>query len=157
MGLKASVEGIGRNSCEAAKVYLGLGLGPIPIPHGQKSPVLQGWPSLRLTETDLPRYFTNGENIGLLLGEASNGLMDTDLDCPEAVAVAEYILPTTLMSGREKSPRSHYWYLTTPLPKYRKFTEINGETILEIRGAGHQTVVPPSPPPEGDPYRNGCF
>ena len=76
-----------------------------------------------------------------------------DLDCPEAVAVAEHILPTTLMSGREKSPRSHYWYLTTPIPKYRKFTDINGETILELRGAGHQTVVPPSLHPEGDLYR----
>ena len=50
----------------------------MPIPLGAKAPRIPNWPALRLTERDLPTHFSNGGNIGLILGAASGGLVDID-------------------------------------------------------------------------------
>jgi len=80
----------------------------IPIPLGEKKPVIADWPNLRIAENDLPNYFENESNIGLLLGEASGGLIDVDLDCDEALALAPIYLPYTgLVHGRPSKLDSH--------------------------------------------------
>jgi len=145
-------------SLEAAQAYIRRwDWKPIPAPSDRKGPVEKGWQDWRLTLADLPAHFTNGENIGILLGEPSGGLSEVDLDCPEALAVAPLMLPPTLMSGRKHSPRSHYWYIVEPLPKYSKLMGLGGkdDTIVELRtGPGHQTLVAPSRhPDDGDRYR----
>ena len=104
---------------------------------------MKGWQNLRLTEEDLPRYFGNGEGVGLLLGEASGGLTDVDLDCPEAIRAASYFLPTTgMVHGRPEAPSSHWWYRTR-LKKIFELRDDEGKKLLEVR-AGGQTLVPPS-------------
>ena len=40
-------------------------------------------------------------NIGILLGSLSGGVVDVDLDCPEAIAIAPIVLPQTVTFGRE--------------------------------------------------------
>ncbi len=57
----------------------------------------------------------------MLLGEPSNGLVDVDLDRPEARRVATYLLPKTLVSGRESCPDGHSWYLCNPIPKSKTY------------------------------------
>src|SRR5437899_2975451 len=79
----------------AARSYIQRGWAPVPIPHREKGPRLRDWQKLRLTEDDLPTYFSDRNNVGLLLGKPSGGLVDVDLDTPEAVAVALALLPTT--------------------------------------------------------------
>jgi|SRR5262249_25297966 len=78
---------------DIARAYLRRGWWPIPVPHGKKFPQLSDWPSMRLSEREIPRHFGARDNIGVLLGEAS-GLADVDLDSKEAIALADKFLPS---------------------------------------------------------------
>jgi hypothetical protein len=136
---------------QAARDYLAAGWQPIPVPLFSKSPDDRtGWQKERWTLIDVPQRFPANSNIGLLLGDVSNGLVDLDLDCPEAIALAPMLAPATgFKSGRKSAPRSHCWYIGTPVPEHRKL-EFDGK-ILELRTIG-QTVVPPSMHPTGEQY-----
>jgi len=144
------------SSAKAAERYLKRGWVPVPIPRGKKGPQLAGWQRLRLTAADIPKHFTNGQNIGIITGEASGGLVTVDLDCPEAVALAGRFLQPTLTSGRESVPDGHWWYVA-PALEHREFEGIpkttSEGTILELRSTDHQTVVEPSIHPTGERYR----
>jgi hypothetical protein len=57
---------------------------------------LKEWQSLRLTHETVGEYFNgNPLNVGGLLGAASRGLTDIDLDCRHAVVLAPHFLPPT--------------------------------------------------------------
>ena len=108
------------NIQEVAKDYLKRGWCPIPIPKGKKNPILGEYQKLRIVEAEIPGYFADDPNIGLVLGEASGGLTDVDLDCPEAIKLAPGFLPnTSMVHGRPGNPRSHFWYVC-PNPKNLK-------------------------------------
>ena len=146
-------------SLDAAIAYYSLGWMPIPLTQGSKNPNRKGWQKERWARDELPNCFNNGQNIGLLLGEPSGGLIDVDLDCPEAVSIADQILPATgMISGRPSSPLSHRWYICSPLVATTKFrdpslAEIDSRSMLvELRSTGGQTVVPPSIHPTGEAY-----
>lgn len=151
------------SSASAAVKYIKSGYAPIPIPAGRKAPNLSNWQHLRMQLEDVPNFFDNGQNVGILLGEPSGGLIDVDLDTPEAVAAGRYLLPSTLCSGRESSPNSHYWYKCDPasLPETAKFqvprrgAGEGSEMFVELRSTGKQTVVAPSVHPDGDRYAWG--
>src|SRR6516162_2025413 len=81
----------------AALDYSARGLPIIPIPlagndkNAGKRPHLMGWTRLRLTTAALVhQYFPPNAylNVGLILGQAAGGVVDADLDCPEAIALA---------------------------------------------------------------------
>lgn len=135
----------------AARQYLVNGWQPVPIPPRSKAPTLKSWQQLRVTEDNLARYFSGNVNIGLLLGEVSNRLIDIDLDAPEAVALAAHFLPATdLVHGRPGKPESHWWYVASHAIKTEKFQDVDGTMLLELRSTGAQTVVPPSQHPSGE-------
>jgi hypothetical protein len=147
-------------SLDCAIDYLSHGWMPIPIPHGSKNPNRKGWQKERWSRDDLPRCFSDGQNIGLLLGAPSSGLVDVDLDAPEARAIAESVLPlTSMISGRASSPSSHLWYICNPLIPTTKFLDPslaktdNRAMLIEARSTGGQTVVPPSIHPTGEIYQ----
>lgn len=131
-----------------ATLYLSKGWVPVPVPHRSKGPTRKGWQQLtaEYVGTHIAQLFPEGSNMGLLLGTPSNGLVDVDLDCPEAVRAAGYLLPETdMVSGRKSAPRSHYWYqIEGGCPRTQKFKDTNGATLAELRGTGGQTVAPPS-------------
>jgi hypothetical protein len=135
------------NTLEYSRQYLDRGWSPIPLVPGKKNPALLGWQHLHLTAADLATHFSGNQNIGLLLGEPSGGLVDVDLDSPRAQGLAVgYLLPTGLVSGRKSNPRSHWWYrVTDPVDTI----QLRG---LELRSTGLQTVVPPSRHPSGELY-----
>jgi hypothetical protein len=137
---------------EYARRYLDRGLTVVPIPAGKKGPVLTNWHNLRIPPEDIHRYF-NGkpQNIGILLGEPSGGLVDVDIDVEEAVKIAGRFLPTTLTSGRDSAPDSHWWY-RAPGAETEKWKDTDGKMLVELRSTGCQTVVEPSVHPEGDHY-----
>ena len=138
---------------EYAALYVGARLGVVPNMRGRKRPTVKGWPDLKLGVEDVPRYFEEGQNIGLLLGELSGWLVDVDLDCVEARAAADFFLPGTLTSGRRGAPRSHRFFVS-PGARSRswRMPGKNGETLLEVRSTGAQTLVEPSVHPTGEPY-----
>lgn len=91
----------------AVRAYLARGWAPIPVEARGKRPLLSRWPESRLGEGDLEIF--EGRNVGLLLGSASEGLVDVDCDWPEAAELARELLPATaLVHGRPSSPHSHW-------------------------------------------------
>jgi hypothetical protein len=108
-----------------------------------------------LNDSDLAESFAAGRDVGILLGEASQGLVDIDLDTDEAATLATEFLPATEMwSGHGRRPRTHAWYrVLDRVPPSRRFLDADGRTVLfELRSSGCQTVVPPSRHPNGDSY-----
>jgi hypothetical protein len=73
----------------------------ITIPQGSKKPIEDDWSTKRYPrETIKDRVNKSQANIGVLLGEASNGLIDIDLDCDEAIRLAQHFLPPTRTYGQ---------------------------------------------------------
>ncbi len=137
-----------------ARKYMHWGWSVVPIPRKQKAPRIQNWPNLRLTETDLPQYFHGDANIGVLLGDRSGGLIDVDMDSPQALFLGRFFLPDTgRIHGRTSKPRSHHWYRTRPALRPEKFCDLDGTCLLELRSNGQQTIVPPSLHPCGERIR----
>lgn len=129
-----------------AQFYRSLGWTLVRIPALSKGPQTPGWQSL----SPEPDEFDPSENLGVQVGMASGGLVDIDLDCPEAIALAPLFLPETATFGRAGAPRSHWIYISPELaadcPPNIKPSKI------ELRAKpGHQTVFPPSVHPSGEP------
>lgn len=132
--------------------YISRGWSPVPISPGEKRPTARGWQKRKWTPADWCR----GDNIGVQLGRASNGLADADLDCQEAIALAPYYLPgTDAMFGRASKRRSHWLYMA-PGATYGAWSDPQtGEMLLELRadgvtGGAHQSVFPGSVHPCGE-------
>ncbi len=126
----------------------------MPIPPRKKMPVLKGWPTLRLRESDLSNYFDSDSNIGLILGQPSGWLVDVDLDCEEACELAdEYLPPTPAITGRPNAPNSHRWFYAKDAKTEKHTDPFTKRMIVELRSTGAQTVVGPSiHPDDGDIY-----
>ena len=138
---------------QAAILYTRAGVRVVPIPYQSKAPMLPRLAALNLGEADLPAHFPpdTQANIGAILGRLSGGLVDADLDCPEALVTAGHYLPMTeRVSGRASAPESHRWYRCDDPPDTKQFRDIDGTMILELRSDGAQTVIPPSTHPSGE-------
>ena len=112
-----------------------------------KRPVGVNWPDEGKSQEQA--LAANG-NLGLLLGSRSS-VMDVDLDCPEAKALAELILPKPFAQFDRVTPDSgHYLYKAISFGPTKKFSG-NGpkSTFVELRGDESQTMIPPSIHPDG--------
>jgi DNA polymerase-1 len=154
-----TANGAPRTVPEAARWCLGRGYAPIPLPPRSKQPTLADWPNLRVPEADVDRLFAPDGNIGVLLGVPSRGLVDVDLDCPEAIRAAPVLLPPTgMLSGRRSAPRAHWWYRADDPPAraaevFDDPTPGGGDErrrLAELRSSGGQTMIPPSTHPSGE-------
>ncbi len=146
------------DSARAAQSWLDLGILPIPLQSRSKKPKgeggsrgAKGWQRMRLTSDSLEEFFERGDNIGGLWGEPSGWVVDVDLDCNEAIAAADTLLPQTFMYGRRNRPASHYLYRCEGLATFKRMNSKH-EMLLEARSTGSQSVLPPSIHPEGDRY-----
>jgi hypothetical protein len=145
---------------DTALAYIRRGWSPVPVPFQAKGPVLHNWQQLRITEQDAVQFFNgSAQNIGVLLGPLSGGLTDVDLDCPEALALADTFLPfTEACFGRRSNPRSHRLYKTSLSETEKKATLTfkdpeTGAMLVEVRIGGDtaaQTVFPGSVHPSGE-------
>jgi hypothetical protein len=109
--------------------------------------VTPSWQTQRITERGAAAHFDGVGNIGVILGEASGGLVDIDLDCSEAIELAPEHLPTTeAIFGRQGKPRSHWLYrVNGNAPTLQIRDPLTREMLLELRGdGGHQTIFPGS-------------
>lgn len=113
------------------------------------------WKTLDPAEPDA---FAVNVNVGVVLGEKSRGLVDIDLDLPEAARVADHLLNDMPSFGRASNPRSHRLALCVDpatrvafdLGKSGESLDLERTMVLELRGNGHQTVFPPSMHPSGE-------
>lgn len=129
------------------------GYTPVPLIGNSKKPYGSGWTHLRWESEEQVRasfekWHADGvTNLGLHVGEASNGLVDVDLDHHAVLRLRSWFLPPTEMeSGRPGNPRSHRWYqVDGPLPATRRYKMPDGSVSIELRsGTGLQTMIPPS-------------
>ncbi len=139
----------------------------VPITPGEKRPSAgKGWQHLRLAPEQLDDVFQDGNGIGILLGEASKGWLDVDLDTENSRKHAHRFLHTTpLKHGHQGDVPSHWHYyrleggqgcprtiqLTDPVPQPGVGGELVHSPIAELRGTGGQTVIPPSIHPSDVP------
>jgi putative DNA primase/helicase len=139
---------------EAAVAYAARGWAPTPVHHRSKRPVLSSWQDLRLGPRELKAHFDRPDvNVGIVLGSASGGLVDIDLDDLVAERIAPRLLPRTeAVFGRPSKPRSHYIYEVKAPQRTSRLSAASG-TIVEIRSNGGQTVFPPSTHESGEPIR----
>jgi hypothetical protein len=145
-----------------AKDLLRRGVMPLPVPIGRKNPVIDEWQTLTITEANLDQYFTGVMfNVGGRMGHKSGGLTDIDLDCPEALTLWKYFLPSTPSRyGRASKPASHHLYRCDSNSVDQKgsiaFKDESKKTFLEIRigggTKGAQSIMPGSCHPSGEFY-----
>lgn len=130
--------------------YVDRGFRLIFYPPRTKGPTEQGWHRVEYK----PEDYHEGQNVGVITGhEISEGkfLADIDFDWEDGVKLAKKLLPPTEFGyGRETRKLSHVFY-TTPQPLVsKKFTDLDGKALVEIRGIkadgdlGFQTMLPPS-------------
>ncbi|SFZ82902.1 Bifunctional DNA primase/polymerase, N-terminal [Devosia enhydra] len=124
------------------------GFKPVALHAASKSAISGGF--------EKPDYLPPGEDfwrkgdfgIGMALGPSHGGLIDVDLDTNSAVFFAEkFFPPTDAVFGRNGKPRSHRLYRVPTDIVFRHLKAldpIRDETVIELRGDGHQTVFPGS-------------
>ena len=148
------------DALSAARDYIERGWAPIPVPFRTKGPLLADWQTVRINAETAPNFFNGAaQNIGIILGAASGGLCDLDLDCSEAIAAAPYLLPRTLVFGHASKRASHWIYRSnlceTQDRAALKFTGSDKRGLLEVRigarGSAAQTIFPPSVHVSGEP------
>lgn len=142
---------------EWATEYRRRGLAVCRVKLGEKRPTYKDW-TLKSLE---PGDFGPDDSIGIISGRLSGDLVCVDIDCFEALAVADRYLPSTRMEeGRPGKPRSHRWYRVTDIPQDWTATCAGGmggprscpfakglgagQMVVEFRGTGSQAVVPAS-------------
>src|SRR4051812_33007097 len=83
----------------------------VPVSRGEKAPRTRGWPDIGLSPEQVQQHLARGDNIAIRVGSASGNIVDADLDCAEALALADlYLPPTHAEFGRCSKPRSHRLY-----------------------------------------------
>ena len=120
------------------------GLAVIPVKPASKVPAIASW-SKRCADDNDSSEFNDDSNVGVVLGEGSNGIVDIDLDTPAAIKIADYFLPETGWKfGRETAPNSHRLYRIKGEVGRREAIILDGETFAEYRADGCMTVFPGS-------------
>jgi hypothetical protein len=134
----------------AAYEYIRRDYRVVPISPGEKRPKSAGWPHLAVKLQNVPRLFSPSDNVALIVGSKSCDTVDVDLDCAEAVILADLYLPVTRAEfGRASKPRSHRLF-NAPTATFEAFPDpIAKDTLLELRADGHDggahlTLLPPS-------------
>jgi hypothetical protein len=125
---------------EIAQRYVAKGWAVTPVQFRTKRPILKNWQG-GIPAGSLAHHFgSDPVNIGIVLGDPSQGLVDIDIDDPIALQFVEKFLPdTTCVFGRRSMPKSH-WIYRVPSTGKREAFVISGKTIAELRGNGLLTV-----------------
>ena len=112
-----------------------------------KMPVANDWPN---QGKHLDEVISPDGNLGLILG-ATSGLLDVDLDCREAKALADVILSMPhAVFDRGSDDSGHHLYRASSFGPRKAFNAKGSKsTLVELRGNGSQTMIPPSFHPNG--------
>ena len=119
---------------EQAKQYENLKFDLIPVNYMDKKPQ-QKWGNKKFTS----EYFTNSEktNIGVRIGNASNNLVDVDIDCEDALKIADMFLPEcSFIFGRKSNPDSHRLYYCDSEGTYAKYND-NSTGVPPVNGTSY--------------------
>lgn len=117
----------------------------LPIPTGKKGPKIPGWQKLTLSDMtpDWMAGLNHGNNIGVLLGAASGGLVSVDCDSGEFLESFLSENPGLNESLISRGARGgNVWLrMKGTFPKSGKFKLGDGAPWGEFRADGCQTVI----------------
>lgn len=139
------------NTINAVQNYKEKNWSILPIQYQHKNPLIPNWNQRMVDDCFPEREFSDPQNVGVILGDNSDGLTDIDIDNSIALKLAPYFFPETgIIFGRKSNPSSHKLYKTQTEPSFTKLSHPSLGTIIEIRRNGLQTVCPPSIHPSGE-------
>ena len=147
------------SALDVARSYIERGWNPVPVPYRSKKPPDDEWQKRIITHANVEQFFNGSpQNIGVVLGPASQGLTDVDLDCPEGIEIAPFLLPRTTIFGRPSSRAAHWLYKTELAQTAGKSTvqfrdPMTKAMLVEIRvggDTGAQTIFPGSTHESGE-------
>lgn len=145
----------------AARGYLGRGLVPIRLGNRAKKPLGKVEENIVTADNAAALLTYANLNLGLRLGADGGGLVDYDLDWPEARQLADLLLFNLPKFGRATARGSHR-LVRCKAGKFKKFDipELKGMAglpeehaicVLEVRASPNShTMVPPSVHPNGE-------
>ena len=116
----------------------------IPIPKGEKGPRIKEWQKLTLFDMTEEYYAKlEGQNIGVLLGSASNDLISIDADSDEFLEAFLSDNPSLRDSLISRGSRGgNVWLsLVGGYPRSGKIKNADGSPWGEFRADGSQTVI----------------
>ena len=133
---------------DAARWLHEQGIVPLPLQYRGKQPLPSDWPHYQTK----PEDFHHPVNIGVLLGSRSGHLADVDFDWQEAAELGQRLPPQSWSYGRrgqDKQTRLRHMLYRCEGARTLKLQAPSGtgdgkRCIIEIRGDGLQSVVPPS-------------
>jgi hypothetical protein len=146
--------------------YADAGCHVIQLKPRTKEPV-GSWTG-RIPANEIDAHFSGEANLAIAFGACSNGRVDVDLDWHEAARVADHVIKWYPAFGRPGSPRSHRMVICKEaleadgpcrirqfkLPATMKgdprLPSDHGVCVVEVRGNGHYTMLPPSIHPNGE-------
>lgn len=149
----------------AVREYRKKGWRVFPLPVGEKKPDREkGWLKQveGVTDDNVEELWGRGENVGVVLDPP---IVDVDLDCDEAVRVADRFLPPTPCRFTRKSvPGIAHWVYECPgednpskaftdpvqAARRRSGRDVGKGTLLEVRHKNGYTMFPPSVHPSGE-------
>lgn len=138
---------------------LGQAVVLLPIPKGEKGPILKNWPEFTIGHMSNPRYlaqFAGEINIGVLTGHASGKLIAFDLDyeaeLEEFLELNPRLRNTATVRGRNGAK---LFVCVDHIPESGKIRDKAGNDVGELLGDGQQGVVYGTHP-EGVEYRWIC-
>lgn len=121
-------------------------LGGVVVPMRDKTPLLKNWPRLRSQDCTndwlLTQFNRGNENIGIVLGEPSSGLISIDFDAEEPLAEFLALNPMAVGTLRTKAVRGcNLWFRIKG--EYPPLTILKKEDRIfaEWRSTGGLTVI----------------
>lgn len=141
-----------------ARLWIDRGVDVVAIEQGTKRPRGgKDWNKVKIKKDQLAEFFATNDSVGGLWGK----IVDVDLDWDECLPIAEKLLPETFVYGRPNRRKSHYLFRLSRATKGVKWRlarkladedDLPVEVVLELRGAGSQTLLPGSRHPDGGFY-----
>ena len=129
----------------------------LPWPAGCKASQRK-WKHLQLTNMSVPSHLAKLDragNIGVALGQVSNGLVTIDLDCDsyvDALLAANPLLRNTLRTTAQRGCNIWLRCCSTDYPSSCNLRDQSGNKVGEWRAHGNQTIIAGTHP-SGVSYR----
>lgn len=149
---------------EAARAIKALSGVPVPVARGEERvPLVQWSGSYDLANSELERLFAPEHNVAMIGGARSAGIIDIDLDHPNAVVFADILFADCPSFGRRSRPRSHRvihcpgattgkFQAPKAAAEHAAFKGAHGVCLAEIQADKKLITLPPSIHPCGEAY-----